>query len=431
MLFNYLPLINKKQIIEKIINIFSSKYISDNFQIDVSNITNFLNDYIVKLSQMIVDISYCILDETDIQNQINKKLKPINIYLANFKKDFEYNKNIKKLEIINYSYIFEIYNLTLSNPLNFYSYPNKNSLIDSNGIIKSNYDLYGIFPSELLIIQILNNIYDNNDNLYILKKKMNIENLKNIINSSWEFFLSFFSKHIIYYNDMEKIVNGINNILKMGKICGMIELYTISDAFINSIINITGLNESLYKKLNNKNILALKSLISFILENGKYIYSSWYPILCILSPINQLKNVNSEIIYDLLKLTKFNKDAFIEIFVENEDHVELINNIKIDSITKDFNSKILKQIILDLIKVIEDEINLFEENKKNKERLFSFNILASIIKINKEKWKNNENKEICQIIKDFYIKLISENPLDDILLNKIKDSFKLIDEFKK
>ena len=192
MLFNYLPLINKKQIIEKIINIFSSKYISDNFQIDVSNITNFLNDYIVKLSQMIVDISYCILDETDIQNQINKKLKPINIYLANFKKDFEYNKNIKKLEIINYSYIFEIYNLTLSNPLNFYSYPNKNSLIDSNGIIKSNYDLYGIFPSELFIIQILNNIYDNNDNLYILKKDMNIENLKNIINSSWEFFLSFF-----------------------------------------------------------------------------------------------------------------------------------------------------------------------------------------------------------------------------------------------
>ena len=48
---------------------------------------------------------------------------------------------------------------------------------------------------------------------------------------------------------MKHIANGINDILTMGKICGMIELYIISDAFINSIINITGLNESLYKKL--------------------------------------------------------------------------------------------------------------------------------------------------------------------------------------
>ena len=431
LIFNYLPLINKKQIIEKVISIFANKYIIDNFPIDDSNISNYLNDYIVKLSQMIIDISYSIANESDIQNQINKKLKPINIYLSNFKKDFEYNKNIVKLEIMNYSYIFEIYNLALSNPLNFYSYPNKNSLIDSNGIIKSNNHLYGVFPSELFIIQILNNINNNNDNIYILRKNMNVESLKNIINNSWEFFLCFYSKHIVYYNDKENITNGINNILTMGKICGMIELYTISDAFINSIINITGLNESLYKKLNYKNVLALKSLITFIHENGKYIYSSWYPILCILSRINQLKKINGEILYNLLKLKKFDKDTFIEIFVENANQVELIDNINIDNITKDFNSKILKQFILDLNKVIEDEIKLFEDNKKIKERLFSFNILAYIVKINKEKWKNNEDKEIYQIIKDFYIKLISENPMDDILLNKIKDSFKIIDKDKK
>ena len=430
-LFNYLPLINKKQVIEKIINIFTSKYIIDNFKIDNSYINNYLNDYIVKLSQMIVDISYSISNESDIQSQINKKLKPINIYLSNFKKDFEYNKNIEKLEIMNFSYIFEIYNLALSNPLNFYSYPNKNSLIDSNGIIKSNNHLYGVFPSLLFLMHILNNISDNNDNLYILKKNMNIESLKNIIKSSWEIFLGFLSKQIVYCDDMKHIATGINDILTMGKICGMIELYIISDAFINSIINITGLNESLYKKLNNKNILALKSLISFIQENGKYIYTSWYPILSILSRINQLKKVNGEIIYNLLKLKRFNKDTFIEIFVENANQVELIDNIKIDSIIQDFSSKILKQFILDLIKVIDDENNLFEDNKKIKERLFSFNLLDYIVKINKEKWKNNENKEIYQIIKDFYIKLISENPIDDILLNKVKDSFKMLDCDKK
>ena len=435
LLFHYLPLINNRQVIEKIINIFSNKYIQDNFYIDDLNFNSFVNEFFVKLSQMIVEISFSIKEENNIQMQINnKKLKTINEYINSFKKDFEYYKDIKKIEIMNFSFIYDIYNLTLTNPLDFYSYPNPNSLIDSNGIIKSDNDLFGIFPTKLIKMEIMNNI--SNDNLYILKNNMNKDNIINIINRSWEYFLGIFSKHIAYHNNEKHINKGIENILKIGKVSGMLKLYSISDIFLNSIINMTGLSESLYKQLDAKNILTLKALIQFIQNNGKYIYSSWYSILSILSRINQLKKCNAEIMYSLLKIKKFDVDKFTNIYVDNANMAELIYIEPIFNITKEFSSEILKQFILDLIKVVEDELELFNnaDSKKNKERFFSFNKLIYVIDDNIHRWKNKENKEdieIYEIVKKFFVKLITDNPLEDILLNKVKDSFKKFDEIQK
>jgi len=435
LLFHYLPLINNRQVIEKIINIFSNKYIQDNFYIDDLNFNSFVNEFFVKLSQMIVEISFSIKEENNIQMQINnKKLKTINEYINSFKKDFEYYKDIKKIEIMNFSFIYDIYNLTLTNPLDFYSYPNPNSLIDSNGIIKSDNDLFGIFPTELIKMEIMNNI--SNDNLYILKNNMNKDNIINIINRSWEYFLGIFSKHIAYHNNEKHINKGIENILKIGKVSGMLKLYSISDIFLNSIINMTGLSESLYKQLDAKNILTLKALIQFIQNNGKYIYSSWYSIFSILSRINQLKKCNAEIMYSLLKIKKFDVDKFTNIYVDNANMAELIYIEPIFNITKEFSSEILKQFILDLIKVVEDELELFNnaDSKKNKERFFSFNKLIYVIDDNIHRWKNKENKEdieIYEIVKKFFVKLITDNPLEDILLNKVKESFKKFDEIQK
>ena len=280
----------------------------------------------------------------------------------------------------------------------------------------------------------MNNI--SNDNLYILKNNMNKDNIINIINRSWEYFLGIFSKHIAYHNNEKHINKGIENILKIGKVSGMLKLYSISDIFLNSIINMTGLSESLYKQLDAKNILTLKALIQFIQNNGKYIYSSWYSILSILSRINQLKKCNAEIMYSLLKIKKFDVDKFTNIYVDNANMAELIYIEPIFNITKEFNSEILKQFILDLIKVVEDELELFNnaDSKKNKERFFSFNKLIYVIDDNIHRWKNKENKEdieIYEIVKKFFVKLITDNPLEDILLNKVKDSFKKFDEIQK
>ena len=436
LLFNYLPLINKEQIIEKIIQIFSSKYIHDNFNIDEdeedSDNINFLKEYCIKLSQMIIEISYAILQENNVQKQIIKKqLKTINEYLELFKQNFKYFKDIDKIKIMNNSYIYDIYNLALNNPINLYSYPNSNSLIDSSGIIKSNNELYGIFPSDIFKIEILNKV--NNDNLYILKKNSNKENLRNIINSSWEFFLGIFSKHISYYNDIEFIMKAIENILIISKISGMMKLYTISNAFLNSVINLTGLSESLYQQLNSNNILVLKNLCIYIQNFGKYIYSSWYSIFRLLSRINILKKWPAHIMYTILGVKNIELKKFVEIYNNNAKQIEPINVEQIYTITKDFEDEILKKFVEDLIKISHEEIILFKSgnSKKNKERFFSFNKLVYVIDINRERCKNKESKDIYEIVKKFFVKLISENPLEDILLNKIKDSFKIVDEYKK
>lgn len=422
LLFNYLPLINNQQILDTIINVFSNKFIKDNFNIEEeSSLNNCMNEYFIKLSKMIIEISFSLLKEKNIQNQIKtKKLKTINDYLAIFKKDFKYYKEEEKLQIMNYSYIYDIYNLTLTYPLNLYSYPNTNLLMERNGIIKSNTNIYGLFPTELLKMKLINNI--NKNNLYITKKNMKKENLKNIIKSSWEYFFGIFSKHLAYYNDSEYISKGINNMLIMGNISGIMGLYSISDTFITSIANMTDLNESLYKKLNNKNILVLKYLFSFIKNKGKYIYSSWYSIFSIISRIYQLRKCKPVMMYSLLQIKSLDIKTFIIYFEHNKNQVELIDVDQIFTETKEFPLEILKKFVIDLIKITEEEINLLKNaDKENDEDIFfCFNKLIYVININRERWKNEENEKM---IKDFFNKLVNENPNEVILLNKIKESF--------
>ena len=436
LLFNYLPLINKKQIVEKIIQIFSNKFVHDNFNLDedecYSDNKHFVIEYFIKLCQMILEISNSILEENNVKKQITKKkLKTINEYLESFKKDFKYFKDIDKMKIMNNSFIYDIYNLTLNNPINLYFYPNINSLIDSNGIIKSNNELYGVFPTELFKLEILIDI--NDDNIFILKKNSRKENIRNIINDSWEFFLGIFSKHIAYYDDIEYILKAIENILVISKTSGMLKLDTISNAFLNSVINLTGLSETLYQKLHFNNIIILKTLLSYIQKYGKYIYSSWYSIFRLLSRINILKKCNPDLMYTILGIKNLEIKKFIESYNNNAKLVESINIELIYTITKEFSDETLKKFVTDLIKVSNEELNLFknEKSKKTKERFFSFNKLVYIIDINRERWKNKENIEIYEIVKIFFVKLISENPLEDILLNKIKDSFKIVDDYKK
>ena len=137
--------------------------------------------------------------------------------------------------------------------------------------------------------------------------------------------------------------------------------------------------------------------------------------------------------YTILGVKNIELKKFVEIYNNNAKQIEPINVEQIYTITKDFEDEILKKFVEDLIKISHEEIILFKSgnSKKNKERFFSFNKLVYVIDINRERCKNKESKDIYEIVKKFFVKLISENPLEDILLNKIKDSFKIIDEYKK
>jgi len=435
LIFYHLPLVNNAPALDKIINIFSEKYIKDNFNVDEINITNkYLNDYIIKICQMILDISFYVIEpkpekeKKDKKKKVNKKtLKAVNEYLSILKKDFDIYKDAESLHIMDNSYIYEIYNLSLANPINFYKFPNSNSLIDSNGNIKSSNALYGKFPSSLFTKDILNNI--NKNDVYITERNMSKESLKNIINCSWGFFIGILSKQISYYNDEDHVKKGLENLLSVAKVCGMLKNYTISDAYLKSVLNLTGLCDSAYNKLNFKNILAIKTLIEFVQNNGKYIYSSWNSIFTALSRLNQIKKCSSDVIYNIIKAKGLNKKHFIEHYTYNKTQVELIDPEPIFTITKELDIEILKQFVLDLIKASEEEIDFFKNgsNKKNKERFFSYNKLVYVIDINSER-KNDESLEIQEYVKKFFVKLITENPLDDVLLNKVKESFKMIEK---
>ena len=207
----------------------------------------------------------------------------------------------------------------------------------------------------------------------------------------------------------------------------------ISDAFFNSILNLTGLNDFSNEKLNAKNIVVLKMLINYIENNGQYIYSSWYPILNILSHINIYKRCTGHLVVGLNKNRNLDLSGFVQNFVNNTNQLSAITIDSIDKIylkTKEFNFDVLKRFIIELIKISEEEIQLFntEKNKKNKERFFSFDKLVCVIDINKERLKNEEGSEIYTLVNDFFVKLISNNPLDDILLNKVKENVKIIDK---
>ena len=381
---------------------------------------------------MIKEISISILEDSDVQKQINnKKLKTINEYITSLNKDFKYYKSHEKLEIMNYSYVYDMYNQALTNPINFSAYPNNTSLIDSNIIIKSNNNLYGMFPTNLYELYLMNKLNDNKDNnLYQTKNKMNIDDLKNIISYTWSFFFGIFSKYLSYYNSLDYIKSAIEKLLVLVKICEILKLNIITDAFYNSIINMTGINDFSNEKINEKNALVIKILINYVENNAQYIYSCWYIILHILSHINIYKKCKGHVIKSLNKNKNYEQNEFVENYVNNANQIGSIYVEKIYEKTKDFNLDVLKQFITELIKVAEEEIKFFdvENNKKNKERFFSFNKLIYVIDINKDKLKNETGSEIYKIINDFFVKLISNYPLDDVLLNKIKESFKIVDK---
>ena len=74
----------------------------------------------------------------------------------------------------------------------------------------------------------------------------------------------------------------------MARTCGILHLNTCTEAFINTIINLTNLNE--IREIGYKNIESIKALIDFTIESGQYIRAGWVNILNIISKINYFCN---------------------------------------------------------------------------------------------------------------------------------------------
>ena len=251
-----------------------------------------------------------------------------------------------------------------------------------------------------------------------------------MLECSWGYFLGIFSKQISNFSQNETCVKAIDNILLLSKITGMLESYTISDAFLNSIINNAGINDSIFNEINSKNLLAINFLFTYVKNWGKYIFSSWFPILHLASQIFLLKKGNCELIYKYYcKKKNFRKiKNYKKIFGENSGHVEIVDIEIIFKSVRDFGFEIYKELIINLMKVIEEEIPIYNVVFGEKDyNLFSFDKLIFVIETNYKIRTEEENEIIYKILNEFFIKIIREHPLNDLLLNKVNKGIKIID----
>ena len=422
MLFYYLPQIsNTEQIIDKILQVFSKKYIKDNFnENEISNMQMFVNDYIFGICKMIMELSSNILNKNIAAN------KSVNEYISNLNKDLDFYKESERIDILNYSYIYDIYNETLNNPIDLnQTYTPQISVIE-NKFKKGSVDNIAISKT-LFNLEISNKLTNNK---YRTKNIITTQEIRDMLECSWGYFLGIFSKQISNFSQNETCVKAIDNILLLSKITGMLESYTISDAFLNSIINNAGINDSIFNEINSKNLLAINFLFTYVKNWGKYIFSSWFPILHLASQIFLLKKGNCELIYKYYcKKKNFRKiKNYKKIFGENSGHVEIVDIEIIFKSVRDFGFEIYKELIINLMKVIEEEIPIYNVVFGEKDyNLFSFDKLIFVIETNYKIRTEEENEAIYKILNEFFIKIIREHPLNDLLLNKVNKGIKIID----
>ena len=109
------------------------------------------------------------------------------------------------------------------------------------------------------------------------------DNIRSLLEFSWSNFFSIYSQLLNEGNDSANIVTYMENILTMAKTCGILRLNTAQEAYINAIISMTNINDN--REIGVKNILAIQSLVNFIINSSQYIRTGWLAILEIISKI--------------------------------------------------------------------------------------------------------------------------------------------------
>jgi len=379
LIFDILPFVNENEIINRIINIIIGKYVLDNFSNEKYSFN--IHEYITKLAFMCIEIS----------NDMNKKkskIKPMSNYI---KKISDYIKNTinnnENIRICGYSYICNIYNRILSWPLKFNYFENKTE------DIMYKVDLYKRCQ---LFNQYYKGIYEINNN-----------DIKNILESSWSFFLGIFSKILVSYNENAVCLRSIETILLFSKTCGIIKLYTISDAFINTIINSSNIFFD-NKELDNKNILCLNTLISFLELNGQYISSGWLNIIQMISKIDK---------YQHCPFDNKNNTLKKEIYQRNSTKLSFMTYDIIFESTIKYNIKILEEFINSLCEISKMELST------NENRLFCLQKMVEVLGFNVNR-PQEELDIIYNIISGHFLYIISRYPKNEILFINSMDSLR-------
>ena len=284
-LFMELPLSGEAQAIDRVVQIFGEKFHRENPK-ELKN-----PDHCYYLSFALLQLN------TDLHRDEVKKKMTLDEFISRLNEQTDNEK-------IEPQYLEMLYNKIQSDPLVVPGQKlsgmnkNKKELLkkERDKIMKVTYDK-------------LTNLNNNISNNYITE--IDNDNIKHLIEFSWSHFFSIYCKILTESaNDannstyLSNIHSCIENILLLARTCGILQLGTAEEAYINSILNITNLNDN--REITMKSLEGIKSFINFIINSGQYVRSGWYNILQVISKLDYYLETDIEVIKEDIKHTLSN-----------------------------------------------------------------------------------------------------------------------------
>ena len=394
-LFYELPLSGEAQVIDRVVQTFGEKFHRQNPH-ELKN-PDFCYYLAFSILQLNTDLHR---DEVENKMTLKQFINALNLSTGNDKIDPKYLENL--------------YNKVLTDPLVI---PGQKL----SGTTKNKKELLleekkNIMESTFHQLNTITTIAAN----YNYITGVDNDNIRSLLEFSWSNFFSIYSQLLNEGNDSTNIVTYMENILTMAKTCGILRLNTAQEAYINAIISMTNINDN--REIGVKNILAIQSLVNFIINSSQYIRTGWLAILEIISKIEYYLNTDKEIIKEDLRIKASSKniDKEVNLNLQKKDIISKnISDVVCDGIfskTDKFDEETIINFVRSLCTVSKAELTDYHHR-----RVFSLIKLSEVADFNISRIQVQWVK-IWKLIGDHFVYVIShlveqsiwQNALDNL-----------------
>ena len=355
-LFYELPLSGEAQVIDRVVQTFGEKFHRQNPH-ELKN-PDFCYYLAFSLLQLNTDLHR---DEVENKMTLKQFINALNLSTGNEKIDPKYLENL--------------YNKVLTDPLVIPGQKLSGATKNKKELLQE--EKKNIKESTL---HQLSTITNNNTNYSYLIGVDN-DNIRNLLEFSWSNFFSIYSQLLAEGNDDKNIQIYIENILLMARISGILRLNIAAEAYLNAIINMTNINDN--REIGIKNLLAIQSLVNFIINSGQYIRTGWLIILQIISKIEYYLNTEKEYIKEDLRArpSMKNIEKEININLQKKDIISKnISDVVCDGIfskTEKFDEESIIDFVTSLCTVSRSELTEYYHK-----RVFSLIKLSEVADFN-------------------------------------------------
>ena len=248
-----------------------------------------------------------------------------------------------------------------------------------------------------------------------------VEHIEPLINSVWSSLLAVYSLNLEDCDDWNINYSCIEGLGCCIKLCSLLSLTMLRDAFVKCLVKLTYLLQG--KEIKEKHLSCLKTVLTIAQQEIHCFYGSWRVILQCISSVEFYHMAISGVRNDMdifVNELKFRKRT------ENEIKIERLNLEKISEITSDDydfifieSVKLEEESFLEFVKALCDISK--EEVQSQVPRLFSLQKLVEVADINMNRIQIQWFK-IWKIISDFLIELGSNK--SSFIAEKAVDSLR-------